>query len=135
MKTIYTFNNKQIQELHTLYENEWWTNNRTFEETTKCIAGSQLCIGLVDDDGTLQGFARVLTDYVFKAIIFDLIVSADQRGTGIGNTLMTTIKNHPRLKHVKHFELYCLPEVFSFYQQHGFSSDVGKIKLMRYENV
>jgi len=38
---------------------------------------------------------------------------------------------HPELSGVRHFELYCLPELVSFYQRHGFSSDVGGIQLLR----
>ena len=135
MKVIYTFTDNQIQELHTLYQQEWWTKDRSITDTKKCIGGSQICIGLIDDSGLLQGFARVLTDYIFKAIIFDLIVAKKQRGTGLGNYLVSLIKNHKGLQRVKHFELYCLPEMFDFYEKHGFSSDVGKIKLMRLENA
>lgn len=131
MEVIYVLNNGQIRELHALYQNEWWTKGRTISETESCVKGSQICVGLVDDQGTLQGFARVLTDYTFKALIFDLIVSKKYRNKGLGNKLMSLIKNHQELQNVKHFELYCLPEMFVFYEKHGFSSDVGKIKLMR----
>ena len=135
MEIIYTFNDKQVQELHALYQQEWWTESRTIEDTIKCIDGSQLCIGVIDSSGSLQGFVRVLTDYIFKALIFDLITIKEQRGSGIGNKLMSIVKNHPKLQDVNHFELYCLPEVFSFYENHGFSSDIGNIKLMRYKNA
>ena len=135
MEIIYTFTVKQVQELHALYQQEWWTDKRSITETQKCIDGSQLCIGLVDDNGSLQGFARVLTDYIFKALIFDLIVTKEQRGSGVANKLISIIKNHPQLKDVKHFELYCLPEIFNFYEKHGFSTDVGDIQLMRCKNA
>lgn len=131
MEIIYTFNDEQAQELHALYQQERWTESRTLEDTKKCIEGSQLCIGLIDSGGTLQGFVRVLTDFIFKALIFDLIVTKEQRGTGVGKKLISFVKSHSQLQNVKHFELYCLPEVFSFYEKHGFSIDVGNIKLMR----
>jgi ribosomal protein S18 acetylase RimI-like enzyme len=135
MKIIYTFNDKQVHELHMLYQQEWWTESRTIDDTKKCIDGSQLCIGLIDNSGTLQGFVRVLTDYVFKALIFDLIVTKEQRDSGIGSKLISIVKEHPTLQDVNHLELYCLPEVFKFYEKHGFSSDVGNIKLMRCKNA
>ena len=87
------------------------------------------------DRGALQAFARVLTDYTFKALIFDLIVSNKQRRKGLGKKIMLKIINHPKLQSVKHFELYCLPEMFNFYEEYGFSADVGKIKLMRLVNT
>jgi len=104
------------------------------DETTSCVKGSQICLGLVDEHNTLQGFARVLTDYTFKALIFDLIVADTYRNKGLGNQLMSLIKNHPDLRNVKHFELYCLPDMFDFYEKHGFTSDVGDIKLLRHNN-
>ena len=134
MEIINTFNDKQVRQLHALYQQEWWSAQRSLADTKRCIEGSQFCIGLIDDSGTLQGFARVLTDYIFKALIFDLIVTKPQRNTGIGNKVISTIKNHPQLQEVQHFELYCLPEIFSFYEKHGFSGEVGDIKLMRCEN-
>jgi hypothetical protein len=32
----------QLQELHALYQNEWWSKGRTLEETRKCVDGSQI---------------------------------------------------------------------------------------------
>ena len=53
MEIIYTFSDQQVQELHALYQQEWWTDRRSIEDTKKCIDGSQLCIGLIDNSGTL----------------------------------------------------------------------------------
>jgi len=132
LEVIQTFNDSQIKELHSLFQKEWWTKGRTIEEIESCLKGSQICIGLIDKKGSLKGFARILTDYIFKAIIFDLIVSNEFRGSGFGSMLISLIKNHPKLQKVKHFELYCLPEMISFYKKYGFSTDIGGINLMRY---
>ncbi|MCB1851156.1 MAG: GNAT family N-acetyltransferase [Gammaproteobacteria bacterium] len=132
MDVIYQLNERQISELHQLYQREWWTKDRSLAATKNCVAGSQINIGIVDNNGTLLAYARVLTDYTFKALIFDVIVSPEQRGSGLGSRLITLIKHHPALSRVIHFELYCLPEMFGFYARHGFSDDVGNIKLMRY---
>ena len=132
LKTIYELNPKQIQELHRLYQNEWWTQGRTLEETRRCVEGSQINIGIVDKDDTLQAYARVLTDYTFKALIFDVMVAQHQRGKGLGKRVIETIKTLKELKGVKHFELYCLPEMVPFYERYGFLTDVGDVVLMRY---
>jgi ribosomal protein S18 acetylase RimI-like enzyme len=83
---------------------------------------------------SLIGFARVLTDFTFKALIFDVIVNPDYRGLGLGDRLVSLIVSHPRLKSVASFELYCLPELIPFYERHGFGDDVGGIRLMRRTN-
>lgn len=131
MDAIYSLDEKHVVQLHNLYQQEWWSKDRTISETKNCVAGSQICIGLVDDGHNLLGFARVLTDYTFKALIFDIIVLKSERGKGLGDKLISLVKAHRELKTVKHFELYCLPDMFSFYTERGFSLDVGELKLMR----
>lgn len=135
MNVIYNLNDQQIEELYELYQNEWWTRGRSLQETRDCVNGSQLNIGILSNDNTLVAYARVLTDFTFKALIFDIIVSKDQRGNGLGDKLIGLIKYHGKLASVKSFELYCLPELFSFYEKHGFSVEVGGIKLMRQLNA
>ena len=134
MKVIYQLNRDHIKQLYDLYQNEWWSKGRTLEETKICVDSSQICIGLIDEQGNLSGFARVLTDFVFKALIFDVIVNSTHKGKGLGRKLIDSIKTHNRLKNVKHFELYCLPALVDFYTQYGFSSEVGGVTLMRCEN-
>ncbi len=131
MKAIYELSEKHLHQLCALYQNEWWTKGRTFEETVQGVKGSQICVGLVDDSEDLQGFVRVLTDFTFKALILDVIVSEPFRECGLGRTLVGLIQGHSALAQVKHFELYCLPELVPFYERYGFSTDVGGIKLMR----
>ncbi|MBA6372013.1 GNAT family N-acetyltransferase [Colwellia sp. BRX8-4] len=134
MTIIYRFSDDYIKQVHQLYKSVWWGKERSLEDTQNCIRGSQICIGILDVDNELIGFTRILSDFIYKAIIFDVIVSASHRGNGIGQQLMSLVKNHDKLVKVKHFELYCLPELESFYKNLGFSTDVGGIKLMRCSN-
>jgi N-acetylglutamate synthase-like GNAT family acetyltransferase len=123
---------EQIRQLHRLYKKEWWTKDRTLEETRKVVKGSSLVFGICEmPSNRLVGFARVLTDWVFKALIFDVIVDESYQNTGLGRQLMDNIVAHTDLKQVKHFELYCLPEKQVFYQKWGFSNDVANCSLMR----
>lgn len=131
MKIIYQFTDAHIEQVHEIYKEVWWAKDRTLEDTINCVRGSQICIGILDNDDNLICFTRVISDFIYKAIIFDVIVSATSRGNGLGNKLMELVKNHKKLKKVKHFELYCLPEMESFYSVFGFSTEVGGIKLMR----
>ena len=131
MKIIYTFSDENIKQVQQLYKEVWWGKERTLEDTLECVRGSQICIGIIDADGNLIGFTRIISDFIYKAIIFDVIVSAAHRSSGLGQTLMDLVKSHDRLQKVKHFELYCLPEMEGFYARLGFSTDVGGIHLMR----
>lgn len=131
LSVVFEFDDRQIRQLHALYQTEWWTRGRSLEDTRRCLQGSQVCVGLVDCAGNLHAFARVITDFVFKAVIFDVIVSGAARKGGLGSRLMEAITAHERLRQVRHIELYCLPELFPFYKRNGFSENVGQLQLMR----
>ena len=131
MRVVHDLDETGLAELHALFAREWWTAGRSLEDTRRCVAGSQVRIGLVDDPGALAGFARVVTDYTFKALIFDVIVAEAHRGKGLGDRLIALVLGHPDLVRVGHFELYCLPELGAFYERHGFSTEVGGVRLMR----
>ena len=135
MEVIYEFNEKYILQVHSLYQREWWTKGRTLEDTRRCLSGSQICVGVLGASKNLIGFVRVLTDFTFKALIFDVIVEESNRSHGIGEQLIELVKSHPRLVRVKHFELYGLPELFPFYEKQDFTTEVGGIALMRYINA
>ncbi len=122
----------QVADLVELYQSEWWTKGRTIEDVRRMLDHSDLLFGF-SEPGTerLVAFSRVLTDRVYKAIIFDVIVAESFRGTGLGRQLMQTIVGHPELRRVQHLELYCLPELIPFYRQFGFSDDLGTLTFMR----
>ena len=132
MELLETLSEELAGQLHALYQNEWWSAGRTREETTRVLEGSDLTLALVEE-GRLLGFARVLTDGVFKALIFDVIVAPEKRGSDLGRRLIDEIINHPTLGGVKHFELYCRPGMVPFYEKWGFTGDLGEIRLMRRE--
>lgn len=122
----------QTRQLHALYQGEWWTRGRTLEEVRRMLTNDHPIFAYADaGSGRLAAFARVLTDGVFKAILFDVIVAEDFRRTGLGKRLMDRVLTDPRLAQVRHIELYCLPELVSFYERYGFASDVGGVLLMR----
>ena len=131
MKTIYKLESKHISALQELYQKEWWTEKRTLEETKSVVKNSSIVIGLVDENDTLVAFVRVLTDYIVKAIIFDVIVDERYRSRGLGKELMHLILGHNKLKKVKHFELYCLPDMVEFYRAYGFTDDLENLVFMR----
>lgn len=122
----------QIQDLWTLYQSEWWTKGREMADVRCMLEHSDIIIGLCEPaTKRLVAFARVLTDYVYKALIFDVIVDAPHRGSGLGQALLDAIVGHPELQRVRHWELYCLPELIPFYERWGFTEDLGGLRFMR----
>ncbi len=75
LREVPTWSEEHLVQLHHLYQGEWWTKRRSIEATRRVVHGSQICLGLETHAGELVGFARVLTDFTFKAFIFDVIVA------------------------------------------------------------
>jgi len=130
MKIEERLNQKQIEQLYSLYKQEWWCKDRTLSQTQKVVQNS-LIIAIIDDSENLIAFSRVLSDFICKAMIFDIIVAKEYRGKGLGDRLIDAILYHPKLKDVKSFELYCLDEMKPFYTKYGFRNIDGLSFLKR----
>ncbi len=78
-------------------------------------------------NGDVSGFARVLTDYTYKAMIFDVIVKPSYRGFGLGKDIIHHIFSLPSLDSVKSFELYCPEGIVGFYEKLGFTAIESKL--------
>ena len=120
------------RELMELYRHEWWTDQRGEDDVAHMLQHTDLVVGVCADPGAqLVGFARVLTDRTYKAVIFDVIVAQTHRGTGLGRRLMQYVVDHPMLTQVRHIELYCKPELNPFYERCGFSTPEPEMNFMR----
>ena len=110
-----------FDDLMALYREAWWTGRRTREEVRRMLAGSGVVFGVVDaEHNRLVGITRVLTDFVFRAHIYDVIVLEEYRGRGVGRLLMDAVVRHPRLKDVEKFELTCKEELIPLYSKWDF---------------
>src|SRR6476469_11260549 len=130
-RIVETLTESQVSELMDLYKNEFWSDKRTREDVVKMLASSDVIIGLVDECDRLIGITRVLTDFVYRAIIFDVIIKPTHRKMGLGAKLMDAVLTHPELQAVEHFYLNCLTNMMPFYERWGFTDDVGELKFLR----
>ena len=130
-RIVETLTESQVSDLMDLYKNEFWSDKRTREGVVKMLAATDVIIGLVDESDRLIAFTRVITDFVYRAMIFDVIVKPTHRKTGLGAKLMDAVLNHPKLQTVESFALNCLPNMMPFYERWGFTDDVGEIKFLR----
>nr|WP_283249433.1 GNAT family N-acetyltransferase [Bacillus sp. FJAT-49736] len=120
--------------MHHLFQLEWWTKGRKLEDIQSMIENSDVIVAYCDlETKELVAFARVLTDFVYKALILDVIVKESYRGKDLGRGLLDKIMEHPLLKDVKHFELYCKSEMLPYYRKWGFTEDIRDIFFMRKE--
>lgn len=132
---IEQLNDMQVGQLYDLFQQMWWTRGRTMDDISTMLKNS-MSFGLIENDSQfLIGYARVLTDEIKYAFIFDVMTVENHRGRGLGKMLMEGIISHPKLKNVKNFELTCAPDIVAFYRKFNFSESYGDVLPMRYHRV
>jgi GNAT superfamily N-acetyltransferase len=121
-----------LDQLWRLYQGEWWSRGRRLDDVRRAVEHSDLIFAYTNSaSGRLSAFARVLTDFVYKAVLFDVIVDPQYRDLGLGRALLEAVTCHPALMFVEHIELYCRPELMPFYKKWGFSADLRELCFMR----
>ena len=124
METDYRWSDRlqpeQYRDFHAFYSGEWWTAGRSLDDVVRMLGHCDLLLFAFDAQNRIAGFARVLSDFTFKAMIFDVIVAEAHRGNGLGQAIVTRILAHERLKPVRSFELYCPDRLAPFYEKLGF---------------
>ena len=96
-KIITKLKEKQKDDLLELYKKEFWSRTRVRQDIYKMLENTDIVVGLEDASGRLIGFCRVLTDDVYKATIYDLIIALEQRNKDLGKVLMEKIMGHKDL--------------------------------------
>ena len=130
-KTVDQLTELQIERLHDLMSQQWWGGTRTLTEVRQMVANTSLMVGLVESSSSeLVGYCRALTDFVFRATIYDVMVRPDLQGQGLGGRLVDTLCRHPRLTQVSLIYLACEPELFQFYEKWGFRQYEGRAHWM-----
>lgn len=121
----------QVKQLCDLMNEQWWAGKRQLKDVQMMLKHTNLVIAAVEH-GTnrLVGFGRVLTDFTFRATVYDVMVVGDQIGKGLGRRLLSTIINHPKLKPVEMINLCCEERLFPFYVKWGFEVCNGRAEWM-----
>ena len=114
-----------------LFRQAWWSKDRSIEDTIAVMHGSTACFGVLDKEGKLIVFARVLSDLVEKAMIFDVIVDESYKKQGLGTTMLTEVLKSKYCRNTRHIELYCKEEMIPFYNKLGFENITPTVKLLR----
>lgn len=111
---------RHFQDLMNLYNERSWTKTRTSNEVRTMIDNSYI-FGLCDSESDkLIGFTRVVTDYVFRATIYDVIVLEQFQGQGFGRLLLEAVVNSTLIKSIERVDLFCADNKVMFYEKWGF---------------
>ena len=131
VELISQLSDKHLQDLWNLYQTRRWVQGLQVFDMHALIEGSDVIVAFCDTNTQqLVGFARVLTDFACRAVIFDVMVQKSHRYQGLGRSLMEAIWQHPDLQSVEKFALFCLPELVPFYQKCGFTVAPGNMLFL-----
>lgn len=116
-----------LEQLRRLYAFAPWSKGREADEIKRMIENTDYVFS-VWEGKTLVGIARILTDKVYRATLWDVIVHPEHQGQGVGESLMRAILSHPVLSRVEKFWLNTRDKQ-SFYERFGFvRSDQGMVR-------
>ncbi len=108
---------KNISDLIKIQAIASWCRERNEEELGTSISNSDLFVSAYYE-GKLVGSAMVLTDYMYYAVVFDVIVDERFHSKGIGTKIMRALQTHPSLQKVKRMYLFTRDKQ-KFYEKLG----------------
>lgn len=74
----------------------YWSAGMRRDVLERALAGS-LPMMVLAPDGSMAGFARLVTDYAVFAYLRDVFTLPEHRGKGLAGWLAVTIRSHPEL--------------------------------------
>ncbi|MGB4069991.1 MAG: GNAT family N-acetyltransferase [Nitrospira sp.] len=108
-----------MSQLLGLFQQAPWAKGRSLEDAKEMLLHTDLTLCAWDGE-RLIGFGRVLTDFIYRATIWDVIVDRAYQGQGVGTEIVQRILKHPRLERVE--LVWLCTRRPGFYEKLGFSS-------------
>ncbi|TCW57981.1 acetyltransferase (GNAT) family protein [Bacillus thuringiensis] len=105
-----------VEKIKKLYDSVGWWPERKEIDIQKMLKYS-IAIG-VWEENELIGFARVVSDGVFRAYIEDVVVHENVRNKGIGEKMLTILLQE--ISHVHIVSLFCGEKLINFYGEKQF---------------
>ena len=116
-------------ELQNLYRYTPWGKSRSCEEIARMLRHTDLCFSARVDD-RLVAFCRMLTDFTYRASLWDLMVHSDYQGRGLGTRTLQYALSHPAVRAVPLIVAFST-DLGSFLARQGFVPRDGQMMLLR----
>ena len=112
-----------------LNKNAFWAKNRSINDLRKSLANSDVIISLWDGN-EIVGFGRALSDGVFRAVLWDIVIDENHQGKGYGKLIVNNLLNSRKLKNTKKIYLMTTNKKL-FYSQIDFKEVTTQSLLIR----
>lgn len=117
------------EEIQELYRFTHWGRSRSIEQIARMLQASSMCFS-VRREGKLIAFCRILTDFVFRGSLWDILVHPDYQGQGLGTALIHYALDHPVIREIPLITTYT-SDLGPFLEKFGFHAGEGTMKLLR----
>ena len=112
-----------------LDQNTFWARNRTIKDLKKCLANSDVIVSLWTGN-SIVGFGRALSDGVYRAVLWDVVIDQKHQGKGYGKLIVESLLNTNKIKSSKKIYLMTTNKKL-FYSQLDFKEVTTQSLLIR----
>tara|TARA_Y100001968_G_scaffold307515_1_gene325395 strand:- start:76 stop:528 length:453 start_codon:yes stop_codon:yes gene_type:complete len=118
-----------LRKLQLLFnQNTIWAQDRTIDQIKRMLANSNVIITLWYKDD-LVGFGRATTDRVYRAVLWDVVVSKDLQRVGLGKVIVEELIKHKKIRSAEKIYLMTTNSK-EFYKQLGFKVNTNQALMM-----
>ena len=118
-----------LEKLKLLFnQNAFWARNRNKNQIKKMLSNSSVIVTIWDKKN-LIGFGRATTDKVYRAVLWDIVISKKSQRLGLGKVIVEVLLNDKNIKSVERVYLMTTNSK-DFYKQFGFRKNSKQSLLL-----
>ena len=120
---------KGLEKLQFLFnQNTLWAKDRTIDQIQQMLSNSNVII-TVWSKTNLVGFGRATTDEVYRAVLWDIVVSKEVQRVGLGKVIVEELLKDKKINSVEKVYLMTTDSQ-DFYKQLGFKVNINQSLMM-----
>tara|TARA_B100001996_G_scaffold321775_1_gene266361 strand:+ start:65 stop:538 length:474 start_codon:yes stop_codon:yes gene_type:complete len=120
---------KGLEKLQVLFNrNTSWAKHRTLDQIKQMLANSNVIITLWNKNN-IVGFGRATTDQVYRAVLWDIVVSKDLQRVGLGKVIVEELLKDKKINSAEKVYLMTT-DGKDFYKQLGFKINTKQSLMM-----
>ena len=120
---------KGLEKLQVLFnQNTLWAKDRTIGQIQQMLSNSNVIITLWSKHN-LVGFGRATTDEVYRAVLWDIVVSKEVQRVGLGKVIVEELLKDKKINSVEKVYLMTTDSQ-DFYKQLGFKVNINQSLMM-----
>ena len=118
-----------LKKLQILFnQNTLWAKDRTIKQIKKMLGNSNVIITLWKNNN-LVGFGRATTDQVYRAVLWDIVISKDLQRVGLGKVIVEELLKDEKINSVEKVYLMTTDSK-DFYKQLGFKVNINQTLMI-----